>query len=52
VAWGAVAAAWVVIALLQLATPSPRGNGNGAHLSAEAFKQHQILVTQILEARS
>jgi hypothetical protein len=52
VAWGAVAAAWVLIALLQLATPQPRGNGNGGHLSGEAFQQRQLLMTQILEARS
>jgi hypothetical protein len=52
VAWGAVAAAWALIALLQLATVQPHGNGNGKHLSSEAFKQRQILMTQILEARS
>jgi len=52
VAWGAVAAAWALIAVLQLATPSPRGNGNGNHLSGEAFQQRQILMTQILEVRS
>ena len=52
VAWGAVAAAWVVIALLQLATPQPRGNGNGGYLSGEAFQQRQFLMTQIMEARS
>lgn len=51
VAWGAVAAAWVLIVALQLAMPHPRGNGNGVHLSGEAFKQRQILMTQILEAR-
>ncbi|MBM3861681.1 MAG: hypothetical protein FJ395_18820, partial [Verrucomicrobia bacterium] len=43
VAWGAVAAAWVLIGLLQLATPQPRGNGNGGHLSGEAFQQRQLL---------
>ena len=52
VAWGAVAAAWLLIVALQLAMPHPRGNGNGVHPSGEAFKQRQILVTQILEARS
>ena len=52
VAWAAVAAVWVLIAALQLATPQPRGNGNGGHLSGEAFQQRQILMTQILEARS
>ncbi|MBM3861976.1 MAG: hypothetical protein FJ395_20320 [Verrucomicrobia bacterium] len=52
VAWGAVAAAWALIGLLQLATPQPRGNGNGGHLSGEAFQQRQLLMTQILEARS
>jgi len=52
VAWGAVAAAWVLIAALQLATPRLRGSGNGVHLSGEAFQQRQILLTQILEARS
>jgi hypothetical protein len=52
VAWGAVAAAWALIALLQLATPQPRGNGNGGYLSGEAFQQRQFLMTQIMEARS
>jgi len=52
VAWGAVATVWVLIALLQWAAPQPRGNGNGGHLSGEAFQQRQLLMTQILEARS
>ena len=54
VAWGAVAVVWVLIAVLQLMTMQPRsdGNGNGVDLSGEAFKQRQILLTQILEARS
>jgi len=50
VAWGTVAAAWLLIAALVLATPHPRGNGG--HLSGEAFQQRQILMTQIMEARS
>lgn len=49
VAWATVAAMWVLIALLQLATPLPRGNG--VHLSSEAIKQRQVLMAQILEAR-
>jgi len=51
VAWGALAAAWVLIALLQLTTPQPRSNGNGAHLSDAAFQQRQLLLTQLLETR-
>jgi hypothetical protein len=52
VAWGAVAAAGALIVLLQLASAQPHSNGNGGHLSGEAFQQRQILMTQILEARS
>ena len=50
VAWAAAAAVWVLIALLQLATPLPRGNG--VHLSGEAIKERQILMAQMMEARS
>lgn len=49
VAWATAAAVWVLIALLQLATPLPRSNG--VHLSGEAIKQRQVLMAQILEAR-
>lgn len=51
-AWGALAVAWMLIALLRLATPLPLGNGNGVCPASNGFQQRQILLTQILETRS
>jgi hypothetical protein len=51
VAWGAMAVTWLVIVVLQLATPVPRGNG-GSEVSAETFQQRQMFLAKLMETRS